>query len=160
VALWPALKYSINQGLIMNDELKIIEKLRLIEALFSGATTDGERDAAANALQRMRDRLQKVQEIDPPVEYKFTMADMWSRKLFVALLRRYDIKPYRFHRQRYTTVMARVSQKFVDETLWPEFVELDKTLQAYLNDITNRVISESIHSDSTEAEIVRQLPEG
>lgn len=142
----------------MNDVAKLIEKLRLIEALFAGATTDGKRDAAANALQRIRDRLKQVQEIDPPIEYKFSMSDMWSRKLSVALLRRYEIKPYRYYRQRHTTVMAKVSEKFVDETLWPEFEELDKTLRAYLNDITNRVISEGIHSDNAEAEIIQQLP--
>jgi hypothetical protein len=143
----------------MNDEANLIQKLIRIEALFSGATTDGERDAAANALQRMRNRLKQVQETDPPVEYKFTMTNMWSRKLFVALLRRYEIKPYRFYRQKHTTVMAKVSKKFVDETLWPEFEQLDQTLQSYLSDITNRVISEGIHSDNTEAEIVRQVPE-
>ncbi len=126
----------------MNDEVKLIEKLIRIEALYSGATTKGERDAAANALQRIRDRLEKIQKIDPPIEYKFTMSDMWSRKLFVALLRRYGIKPYRYYRQRYTTVMAKVSKQFVNETLWPEFQELSKTLRSYLDDVTDRVISE------------------
>ncbi len=141
----------------MNTEIDLIEKLKRIEALFAGAATEGERDAAENALQRMRDRLKKVQEADPPVEFKFTMADLWSRKLFVALLRRYEIKPYRYYRQRYTTVMAKVSTKFVNETLWPEFQELNKILRSYLEDITNRVISESIHTDSSEAEVVKQL---
>jgi len=143
----------------MNDEVKLIEKLIRIEALYSGATTEGERDAAANALQRIRDRLEKIQKIDPPIEYKFTMSDMWSRKLFVALLRRYGIKPYRYYRQRYTTVMAKVSKQFVNETLWPEFQELSKTLRSYLDDVTDRVISEGIHSDSSEAEIIQKFIE-
>ncbi len=55
--------------------------------------------------------------------------------------------------------MAVVSSNFVDETLWPQFLELDKTLRSYLNDITNRVIPESIHSDNSEAEVVQQLIE-
>jgi len=143
----------------MNTETDLIEKLKRIEALFAGAATAGERDAAENALQRMRDRLKKVQEADPPVEFKFTMADLWSRKLFVALLRRYEIKPYRYYRQRYTTVMAKVSTQFVNETLWPEFQELNEILRSYLEDITNRVISESIHTDSSEAEVIKQLAE-
>ena len=107
----------------------------------------------------MRDRLEKIQKIDPPIEYKFTMSDMWARKLFVALLRRYGIKPYRYYRQRYTTVMAKVSKQFVDETLWPEFQELSKTLRSYLDDVTDRVISEGIHSDSSEAEIIQKFIE-
>ncbi len=139
------------------NETRLIEKLKLIEALFAGATTDGEKDAAFNALHRIKERLNQVQKEDPPVEYKFTMSDMWSRKLFVALLRRYDIKPYRYYRQRFTTVMARVPKSFVDETLWPEFKELDKTLRSYLEDMTNKVISETIHADNSEAEVVRQI---
>ena len=141
----------------MNGEKTLIEKLKHIEALFAGATTDGEREAAANASQRIKKRLEEIQEIDPPVEYKFTMADMWSRKLFVALLRRYDIKPFRYYRQRYTTVMANVSKTFVDETLWPEFQELNKTLKSYIEEITNKVISETIHADNSEAEVVQQI---
>jgi len=143
----------------MNDEKTLIDKLKRIEALFAGAATGGEREAAANASIRIKNRLKQVQEIDPPIEYKFTMADMWSRRLLVALLRRYGIKPFRYFRQRHTTVMAVVSSNFVDETLWPQFLELDKTLRSYLNDITNRVISESIHSDNSEAEVVQQLIE-
>jgi hypothetical protein len=139
------------------NETKLIEKLRLIEALFAGATTDGEKDAAFNALQRIKKRLKDIKKIDPPVEYKFTMSDMWSRKLFVALLRRYDIKPFRYYRQRYTTVMANVSKTFVDETLWPEFQELNKTLKSYIEEITNKVISETIHADNSEAEVVQQI---
>lgn len=141
------------------NETKLIEKLKLIEALFSGAATEGEKDAAGSALERIKKRLEKVQEKDPSVEYKFTMSNMWSRKLFVALLRRYNIQPYRYYRQRHTTVMAKVSKTFVDETLWPEFQELDKVLESYLDDITNKIISESIHGDSSEVEVVRQISE-
>jgi hypothetical protein len=139
------------------NETKLTEKLKRIEALFAGATTDGEKDAAFNALQKIRDRLNKIKEEDPPIEYKFTMTDIYSKKLFLALLRRYDIKPYRYQRQRYTTVMAQMPQSFVDETLWPEFEELNKTLMEYLQDITNKIICESIHSDSSEAEVVKQI---
>jgi hypothetical protein len=76
------------------EEQKLIEKLQRIEALFAGATTKGEKVAAANALERIRERLKDVQKLDPPVEYKFTLTDMWSKKLFLALLRRYGIEPY------------------------------------------------------------------
>ncbi len=82
------------------------------------------------------------------------MADMWSRKVFVALLRRYGINPYRYNGQRYTTVMARVSKGFVNETLWPEFEEIAGTLQNYLSDITDRVVHQVIHQDHSEAEVV------
>ena len=32
---------------------------------------------------------------DPPIEYRLTIATAWSDKLLLALLRRYDLKPYR-----------------------------------------------------------------
>jgi hypothetical protein len=143
------------------EESKLVEKLRLIEALFSGATTDGERVAAELARERILDRLRSWEREAPPIEYRFSMNDMWSRKVFVALLRRYGIRPYRYKRQRYTTVMARVTKRFVDETLWPEFQQISDSLASYLSEVTDRVVSQVIHQDSSEAEVVDepyQLP--
>ena len=137
-------------------EQELIEKLQRIEALFAGATTPGERIAAANAIERIRDRLQKQQKLSSPIEYKFTLSNMWSRRLLVALLRRYGIDPYRYRGQRYTTVMARLPRTFVDETLWPEFEELDRTLHSYLDEVTNRVITEGIYADYSEAEVRKE----
>jgi hypothetical protein len=145
------------------DEARLVDKLRLIEALFAGATTPGEKVAAERARGRILERLEQLEREAPPVEYRFTMADMWSRKVFVALLRRYGIQPFRYTGQRYTTVMARVTKRFVDETLWPEFQEISKNLQDFLSEVTDRVIREVIHQDSSEAEVVeapRQLPLG
>lgn len=136
------------------NEQKLIEKLRLIERLASGAGTKGEKVAAELARERILKRLRHLEKEDPPVEYQFTMRDMWARKVFVALLRRYGIKPYRYHRQRHTTVMAQLSKKFVDETLWPEFQEISATLTDYLSEVTDRVISDVLGQESTEANVV------
>jgi hypothetical protein len=141
----------------MTDEQKLIQKLQYIEALFAGATTKGERTAASNAKDRILKKIKELEKENPPVEYKFTLGNMWSRKLFVALLRRYGIRPYRYYRQRYTTVMARVSSKFVDETLWPEFEELDKILEEYVDEITDRIIAESINADSSDVEVKQKF---
>ncbi|MEK7705451.1 MAG: hypothetical protein AAB426_10865, partial [Myxococcota bacterium] len=110
------------------DEAKLIDKLRKIEALFAGATTDGEQEAADRARQRILERLAAVQVADPPIEFRFSMPDMWRRRLFVALLRRYALSPYRFYGQRHTTVMVRVSRSFCNETLWPEYLRLSEAL--------------------------------
>jgi len=144
------------------DEQQLIEKLRLIERLHAGAATDGEREAAANAKERIRERLRKAGESDPPVEYQFSLGDPWSRMLMSALLRRYDLKPFRYKRQRRSTIMVRVPGSFVDNTLWPEFQKLNRTLQDYLAEVTERVISEGINGDSSEIDVFaeggRQLP--
>ncbi len=141
------------------DEASLKEKLARIEALFGGATTDGERQAAANARERVRARLEALEKESPPIEWKFTLTDMWSRRLLVALLRRYGLDPYRYTGQRYTTVMVKVSKKFVDQELWPQFTQLDETLRSYLEEVTERVISQVIHKDASEAAEVAAPPQ-
>jgi len=141
------------------DEVKLKEKLRLIEALFAGAKTPGEKDAAGRARQRILDRLKSMEASDPPVEFKFTLSDMWQRRVMVALMRRYALKPYRYRGQRYTTVMAKVPRRFVSETLWPEFQEISGTLHAYLAEVTERVVSEVICRDNSEADVVDEPPQ-
>jgi len=148
----------------LSDERRLIEKLLRIEALFARPGTDGEKAAAAGAAERLRRRLQELAAIDPPVEYRFSVADGWSRKLLLAMLRRYGVEPYRYRSQRRTTVMARVSRQFVEQTLWPEFQEFSRTLQAHLAEITDRVIAEAVSPESHDEELradaddVRVLP--
>ena len=50
--------------------------------------------------------------------------------------------------------MVRVPRSFVDETLWPEFLELSKVLQTYLDEVTERVISRAIHETEGEEEVI------
>jgi hypothetical protein len=135
----------------MSEFHQLLETLRRVEALHARTSVAGERDAAANAMHAIRARLAKFEQQDPPVEFKFSLRDTWSRRLFTALLRRYGIEPFRYRGQRYTTVMARVSKSFVDDTLWPEFVELNDVLNKYLSDITERVIREAVYEDSSDA---------
>ena len=45
------------------DEEKLIERLRLVEALHAGATTPGERVAAARARERIIERLKLLSSI-------------------------------------------------------------------------------------------------
>ncbi len=97
------------------SELKA--KLRKIEALFAGATTAGERLAAEAAIGRIKDRLRRAGQQEEAIEMRFTLADSWSRKLFVALCRRYGLRPYRYKRQRRTTVMLRSRECFESLTL-------------------------------------------
>ncbi len=138
------------------DEARLIEKLLAIQALYAGATTPGEREAARRAGERIRERLRGLRAEDPPIEYRFSMSDMWERKVFVALCRRYGLHPYRYKRQRYTTVMVRVPKRFVDETLWPEFQQIAQTLSDYLAEVTERVVGQVIHADTSEAEVTEK----
>jgi len=136
------------------DEARLIEQLRLIEALFAGAAAEGEKSNAERSRNLILEQLRHWEKEDPPAEYRFSMEDMWSHKVFVALLRRYGIRPYRYSGQRYTTVTAKVSKRFVDETLWPEFQDIYETLRTYLSDVTDRVVHQVIHQDSSEAAVI------
>ncbi len=143
----------------MSTESLLREKLRKIEALFAGAGTAGERLAAEAALARVRARLNELGRQDPPVEMQFSMSDQWSRHLFLALCRRYGLKPYRYHRQRRTTVMVRAPRGFVDMVLLPEFSDLDMALKTYLHEVTLRIIREEIFADTSDAqEVPEALP--
>ena len=135
-------------------EQDLLDKLSKIERLYAGAATQGEKEAAADAMARIKRRLGETAKVDKPIEYKFTLSDGWSKKLFTALLRRYELRPYRYARQRRNTVMVRVPRSFVNETLWPEFLELSKVLQTYLDEVTERVISQAIHANEGEEEVI------
>ena len=143
----------------MSTESQLRDKLRKIEALFAGAGTSGERLAAEAALERVRARLSDLHRQDPPAELQISLSDQWSRRLFLALCRRYGLEPYRYHRQRRTTLMVRAPRRFFDQVLWPEFSELDRALQAYLHEVTLRVIREDVYADASEAqEVPEALP--
>ncbi len=143
----------------MAGEAELREKLRKIEALFAGAGTVGERSAAEAALERVRARLAELKHSDPPIQMQFSLPDQWSRQLFLALCRRYGLKPYRLYRQRHTTVMLRVPRGFVDQVLWPEFEQLNDALTQYLSEVTLRIIRDEVHGDTSEAqEMAQALP--
>lgn len=136
-----------------DEEQELITKLRKIEQLFARPGTDGERTAAQRASSRIRARLRKLEPAEPLIEYRFSLADGWSRSLFIALLRRHGLRPYRYRGQRHTTVMVRVAKSFVDETLWPEFEQSQAVLYEHFAAVTKRVIAAAIGSNDPEVEI-------
>jgi hypothetical protein len=135
----------------MITEQELRQKLRKISALFEGATTTGEREAAAAAIDRVRKALAAAVKVEQPVETQFKLTDQWHRRLFTALCRRYNLEPYRYPRQRYTTVIVRAPRSFISQTLWPEFLEIKEALDEYLNEATERIIREEVFGDSGEA---------
>ena len=136
----------------ISEEEKLIEKLKSIEALFARPSTPGEKDAASFAMERIKARLRELEKIDPPIEYRFSMIDTWPRRLLMALLRRYGITPYRYHGQRHSTVMFKASEQFIAETLLPEFQQLQATLVSYFEEVTQRVVSKALFSDTSDPE--------
>ena len=138
------------------DEL--ISKIHKVEALYRSTQSQGEMQAARGALERLQAQLAAVPQ--PAVEFKFCLTDPWKRQLFLALVRRHDLQPYRRQRQRYNTVMVRLQRKFLDEILWPEFLQLSQLLHDYLDEATRDVISRAVHRDLSEAAEIPGLGDG
>ncbi|HWG21465.1 MAG TPA: hypothetical protein VG225_13125 [Terracidiphilus sp.] len=136
----------------MTDERELRQKLRKIAALFEGATTAGERNAAAAAIERVRAALSAAEKTERIIEMNFRIQDRWGRRLFLALCRRYALRPYRYPRQRFSTVVLRAPESFIKKTLWPEYLQISRALEDYLNEATERIIREEVFGDSTEAE--------
>jgi hypothetical protein len=89
----------------MTPEQTLREKLRKIEALFAGAAIDGEKAAAGAAAERIRDRLGRTSSREKPEETRFSIPDAWSRQLFIALCRRYGLRPFR-HRRMHRQIIV------------------------------------------------------
>jgi hypothetical protein len=136
----------------MTTESLLREKLRKIEALFAGGATPGERSAAAAAAERIRQRLAASAKTEQPAEVRFSINDIWSRQLFLALCRRYGMNPYRYPRMHRQTVIVKAPRSFIDGVLWPEFQALNAALTEYLSSITERLIREEVYRDVAEAE--------
>ena len=142
----------------MTPEQSLREKLRKIESLFAGAATEGEKVAAGAAADRIRDRLGQVAGEEKAIDVKFSISDTWSRQLFVALCRRYGLRPFRYRRMHRQTIIIKAPKSFVEQVLWPEFEELDAALVAYLSEITERVIREEVHGETGDADEVDEPP--
>ena len=135
----------------MWDEKTLEQRLRKIEALFAGTTSDGEREAARLAAERIRARLAEWRKRERDVVMAYSLPDPWKRQLFVALCRRYGLQPYREYRQRSSTIMLRAPEPFHEKTLWPEYQALAAELDKHLSELTERVVREAIHGDVSEA---------
>ena len=140
----------------MNDEAALRDKLRKIEALFSGAGTAGEKAAAGAAAERIRARLRQEEKREKPVEMRFSLPDPWSRQMFIALCRRYGLRPYRYPRMRRPSVIVRAPETFLNTVLWPEFQEINAARAEYLAQVTDRVIREAVYKDTGDAEEVAE----
>lgn len=132
----------------------IYAKLQKLEALFARGATEGERAAAGAALDRLSEKLRAE---DDEVELQYSLPDAWAVRIFVALCRKHGVKPYRYPRQRRTTVMVRVRPAAFDQTVGAEFRALHQELVAYFQDTVDHLIADAMKSDGDDANIETPL---
>jgi len=140
----------------MSSEAQLKDKLHKIEALFAGATIAGEKGAAGAAAERIRAQLKEIEGREPAIEVQFSLPDPWSRRLFVALCRRYGLRIYRYPRMKRQTVVLKAPKSFVDRVLLPEFQQINAALSDYLAEVTDKVIREEVFREAGEAEEVQE----
>lgn len=133
--------------------MSITEKINKIEALIAGAKSDGERQAAEFAKQRLEQKINST-----PIEYSIRLNSLWKKKLFIALCNKYELRTYRYMRQKYTTTMVRVSKSFLDLVLWPEFNKYAVILDQLTDEILTDLITQIHSSQEEETIIVGELP--
>ena len=140
----------------VSDEDRLRETLRKIEALYAAAGTPGEKVAAGAAAERIRHRFENSQSKEHSEEFRFSIPDPWSRQLFIALCRRYGLRPFRYSRMRAPSVIVKGPSTFVKGVLWPEFEALSDALSAHLSSVTDRIIREEVHASSHDADEVSE----
>ena len=121
------------------------------EALYFGATTEGERGAAEGAVKRLKAKLDEVSRRDPPIEMKFSLPDqmvgpavhrpvsaLWRAALPVSAAALDDDHGAPRH--------------FFHTVVWRQFSELHTDLWLCFEQTTERLIWESIHADTADFE--------
>lgn len=129
----------------MGEFQDIRERLTKLEALFARGATAGERAAAGAALERMQARLKNKNEAE--IEVKYSLPDAWSVRLFVAICRKHGVQPFRYRRQRRTTVMVRIRKSEFERTVAAEFHALHQELTSYFAEMVDHLISDVMKSD-------------
>jgi hypothetical protein len=145
-----ALTHLGGSAVMAVEDAALREKMAKLEALFRRAGTDGERLAAEAAYERLKAKADATFKPAPPVEIQFTLNDPWSRRLFIALCRKHGIKPYRYPRQRRTTVVVRAPRAMLDTVLLPEFSRLQLELTHYFNETVDHLIATAMQSDGND----------
>jgi len=121
------------------------DKLRKIEALIANTSSEGEQRAAELAKNRILERID-----DETIEYRLSSASHWQKRLLVAVCNKYGYKTYRYHRQKYTTTMTRISPSILNTLIWPEYERYSALLSEMVNDITDGLIDKIHHGEQEE----------
>lgn len=134
----------------------LLDKIKKIESLISGAQTEGEKHAAISAKERILEKFPELEKNHNLKEYTLYTPNSWHKKLLVALCRKYEIKPYRYYRQKHTTVMVKINEDFLNKVLWKEYTEYSKLLEDLVGEITDDLINK-IHEPEEEEVISGEL---
>lgn len=132
--------------------MTLFEKIQKIQALIDRASSDGERQAAELAKQRLHQKIN-----DTPIEYTVRSHSRWEKKLFTAVCKKNGLSPYRYARQKHTTTMVRVSKSVMNEVLWPQYIKYTSLLREMVDGIALDLIDKIYAGDKEETIISGEI---
>ncbi|MCI5078713.1 hypothetical protein [Oricola sp.] len=136
----------------MSQRSELEERLRKVEALFERAGSAGEAAAAAAAVDRLQAKLGKLppRREDPEIELQYSLPDLWAVRLFYAVCRKHGVTPYRYSRQRRTTVVVKVRRSHFMKVVDGEFQLLHREMMDYFNETAEHLIRNVMKSDGND----------
>lgn len=136
--------------------MSFLDKLAKIEALIERGCSEGERQAAQLAKERILTKI-SLNQSNKPIEYRVSLASPWEKRLFVALCHKHGFQTYRYQRQKYTTARLMISKSMMDELLWPDYQRYSKILRELVEEIMKDVIAKIDQSDEEETVIAGEI---
>ena len=136
--------------------MSFLDKLAKIEALIERASSEGEKQAAQLAKERVLNKI-SLHQSNQPIEYKVSLSSPWEKRLFVALCRKHGFQTYRYPKQKYTTARLKISKNLMEEVLWPEYQRYCNMLQELIEEIMKDVIAKIHQSDEEEMIIAGEI---
>jgi len=119
----------------MSNDQALTDTFRAIEQTYAGLHGN-----ADEAVARIRARLREVADAPDVQEFQCAPKTDWDVVVLHALLKRYGIPAYRYRKQRRTTVLVRVSKRFMNELLWPIFTEVSAALHVRFSAIATSLL--------------------
>lgn len=123
----------------MSAENALVNSFRMAERKHSGVA-EGDGCDADQAKVRIRARLQELGGAADVAEFQCHMKHDWDSFVFHALAKRYGIRPYRYRKQRKSTILVHMSKQFLDELLWPIFNDVCAALFARFTEVTTALL--------------------
>ncbi len=136
--------------------MSFLDKLAKIEALIERASSEGEKQAAQLAKERVLNKI-SLHQSNQPIEYRVSLSSPWEKRLFVALCRKHGFQTYRYPKQKYTTARLKISKNLMEEVLWPEYQRYCNMLQELIEEIMKDVIAKIHQSDEEEMIIAGEI---
>jgi hypothetical protein len=128
---------------LLGWDRELLESLQAISKSLVGIRSDLS-SKLAQSWGEFRAEAEALNEAGPLEEFRFSLPSARSQVLFYALLKRYGVNAYRYRGQKRSTINARVSKRFVDQLLWPQYREFASVLDTFFDGLAFQVISDAI----------------